>query len=349
MPRVDRRARPAAGTRPPTVSQRFLPAPPAQRLVEAKHRHRRATDCRRPDAPPAGHAEVERAKADGQLGGRPRGARLRHGGSSRPRRGAFARRAEGAGDGSKVLNSQNRYAVLYRRSRPARSERTRRHAKSSSSSRCCPRRDGSSASAAARSEWKCRSLGCGLDPRRRSETRRSVRLAPVRAAERRGAMAEARAPQPVGVDEGSDGARDDRGRRAGRPDLAGRHGRSSTRAGAPAPALALCLPGEGLPRADRDRRLLHRGALPADARARRGARRRSRRSKAARRSRRRTSDNMVARAAELAASAGPLRDRPVQQPVHHPGPPRPPRPRDLGADRGTRDGRSARAWAPQAR
>ena len=43
--------------------------------------------------------------------------------------------------------------------------------------------------------------------------------------------------------------------------------------GSTGPALALVCRREGLPRADRDRRLLHRGAVPAHARARRRARR----------------------------------------------------------------------------
>ena len=49
-------------------------------------------------------------------------------------------------------------------------------------------------------------------------------------------------------------------------------------------------------------------------------------------------ENMVARAAELANSPGPLRDGSVQQPVHHPRPSRPSRQGDLGADERSRDG-----------
>ena len=78
---------------------------------------------------------------------------------------------------------------------------------------------------------------------------------------------------PTRLDEGPDGARDDRGRRARR--------RCSRRAttvveytgGSTGPALALVCRAKGYRRADRDRRLLQRGALPAHARARRGARR----------------------------------------------------------------------------
>ncbi len=100
-----------------------------------------------------------------------------------------------------------------------------------------------------------------------------VRLRRCAPRERRRALAEARVPQPDRVDEGPDGARDDRGRRARRAALARRHGRR-VHGRQHRPCARARLPREGLPRADRDGRLLHRRALPAAARPRRGDRRR---------------------------------------------------------------------------
>ena len=59
-------------------------------------------------------------------------------------------------------------------------------------------------------------------------------------------------------------------------------------------------------------------------------------------------ENMVARAAELAAQPGHYATDQFNNPYIIP-PPRPARPRDLGADRGPGDRRSATAWARRAR
>ena len=159
---------------------------------------------------------------------------------------------------------------------------------------------------------------CDLRPRRdRGHAARSPQ--PGRPSERRRALAEARVPQSERLDEGPDGARDDRGRRTRRADLARRHDRrvhgrqhrSRTRSR---------LHGEGLPRPNRNGRLLYGGAVPADA----GARRRDRR-RALRRGEtdghaegRREHGRPRGRACQ---EARPLLDGSVQQPVHHPRPP----------------------------
>jgi Pyridoxal-phosphate dependent enzyme len=106
----------------------------------------------------------------------------------------------------------------------------------------------------------------------------------------------------------------------------------STRAAVPVRRSRTRLPCEGLSGADRDRRLLHRGALAADAGTRRGARRDSVCRRAGQGDLERYRQHGHARRRARGA-ARPLRDRPIQQSVHHPGSPRQARWRDLGADR----------------
>ena len=79
---------------------------------------------------------------------------------------------------------------------------------------------------------------------------------------------------PTRIDEGPDGSRDDRGSGTRRLDLRRRH-RRRVHGRQHGPRARARLQGQGIPRADRDGRLLHRGALSADARARGGDRRRS--------------------------------------------------------------------------